>query len=328
MLLIAYALPQNFRRETPIYLRLAAVAFGVRLIPFHLGLLCILPLATGLMARRRRLFGAALAVACIACGPDAWDAIPSHARSTVGPHLRLLCMNADCMNRDGASVLRGIEAEHPDIVIIAEYSYSHDKAVRPGLELSHPFRSVTMMDSGIAIYSRYPMHEMSHPPLGKLQRLDNCLRVELLVGGTRLVVYGLHLRRPGSLEDFAISRAELAALIESLRSERDPVILAGDLNFSERTPNAGALEAAGLHSAHAQAGGGGLAITRPWKPRWARWIPGVRIDHVFLSNRLICTSFAIGADVHSDHFPIVTELGFAPGATAASAAAATGDAKK
>jgi endonuclease/exonuclease/phosphatase (EEP) superfamily protein YafD len=40
-----------------------------------------------------------------------------------------------------------------------------------------------------------------------------------------------------------------------------------------------------------------------------QWLPGVRIDHIFVSNQLTFTQFFVGEHDGSDHLPIVADVG-------------------
>ena len=55
--------------------------------------------------------------------------------------------------------------------------------------------------------------------------------------------------------------------------------------------------------------GVGRGSTWPVLPRWRAWLPGVRIDHVFLTPQLTCTRDAVGGFDGSDHLPIYADVG-------------------
>jgi endonuclease/exonuclease/phosphatase (EEP) superfamily protein YafD len=39
------------------------------------------------------------------------------------------------------------------------------------------------------------------------------------------------------------------------------------------------------------------------------WLPGIRIDHVYLSPELTATAARVGSFVGSDHRPVIAEVG-------------------
>jgi endonuclease/exonuclease/phosphatase family metal-dependent hydrolase len=57
-------------------------------------------------------------------------------------------------------------------------------------------------------------------------------------------------------------------------------------------------------------------------PRWRAWLPGVRIDHVFLTPQLTCTRDAVGGFDGSDHLPIFADVGLARTSNTSNAARA------
>ena len=56
--------------------------------------------------------------------------------------------------------------------------------------------------------------------------------------------------------------------------------------------------------------GHGRGSTWPVEPQWMQWLPGVRIDHVFVSPQLTCTQFIVGEYDGSDHLPVIADIGF------------------
>ena len=124
-----------------------------------------------------------------------------------------------------------------------------------------------------------------------------------------MVIYAVHPASTGSVHAIWLNRQQTANLLERVRQEDEPVIVAGDFNFTDEAANAGALRGAGLVSAHDLAGTG-RDSTWPFAPTSRRYLPGVRIDHVFLDRRLTCTKFEIAGDSGSDHRPIVADVAF------------------
>jgi endonuclease/exonuclease/phosphatase (EEP) superfamily protein YafD len=60
----------------------------------------------------------------------------------------------------------------------------------------------------------------------------------------------------------------------------------------------------------------GFGLSNTWGPRWypsLNWLPGVRIDHIWLSSELTATSSAVGLDTGSDHRPVIADIGISSG---------------
>jgi endonuclease/exonuclease/phosphatase (EEP) superfamily protein YafD len=67
-----------------------------------------------------------------------------------------------------------------------------------------------------------------------------------------------------------------------------------------------AIEGAGFHDAFVEAGVG-RGSTWPVNGIF-RYLPGIRLDHVFLSPRLACRTIRTGTGYGSDHRPLVAEI--------------------
>jgi len=121
-------------------------------------------------------------------------------------------------------------------------------------------------------------------------------------------VYNVHLLPPLGIAHMIESRSQLADLLDMLAADPLPVIVGGDFNFTETSSNARALRRQELIDSHSIAGRG-RGATWPVNS-FFRWLPGVRLDHVYISDGLTCTSCRTGNGFGSDHRPVVVEVGF------------------
>jgi endonuclease/exonuclease/phosphatase (EEP) superfamily protein YafD len=101
-------------------------------------------------------------------------------------------------------------------------------------------------------------------------------------------------------------RAQFVHLLERLANESRPLIVAGDFNSASGTTYTAALENLGLTDAH-RASGHSRGATWPARGPLA-WLPGIRIDHVFLSPELTALGAIVGEAAGSDHRPVVVEV--------------------
>jgi endonuclease/exonuclease/phosphatase (EEP) superfamily protein YafD len=93
-----------------------------------------------------------------------------------------------------------------------------------------------------------------------------------------------------------------------LGKEEHPIVLAGDFNCTNRSPYASALRNIDLRDVHTQAGFG-RGATWPVSGFFRR-LPGLRLDHIFLSDALTCTESRTGTGTGSDHRPVVARIAF------------------
>jgi endonuclease/exonuclease/phosphatase (EEP) superfamily protein YafD len=133
--------------------------------------------------------------------------------------------------------------------------------------------------------------------------------VAVMVGAHELRITNVHLLPPVGRMYFAEQRAGAKRLAQwasdSTRVDR-PDVLLGDFNAPPRTGIAAAMGAAGLVDAQGAAGW--------WRgTTWPRvgslaWVPGLRLDHVFLRDTVECVEIRVGEDFGSDHRPVIAKL--------------------
>jgi endonuclease/exonuclease/phosphatase (EEP) superfamily protein YafD len=202
-------------------------------------------------------------------------------------------------------------AQKPDIVLLQEYApHFHAEFARRMSEYPHRVHIARWDAYGAAIFSRFPFAEkpaadLRLGPMGHPQ-----MRAVVDVNGTRVAVYNVHLEGPHYLDELAARRTEFADLLDVIRREPLPIIIAGDFNMTMETPQIAALRSVGLRDAHHEAGFG-LGITWP-VIGWTRYVPvpGVRIDHVLVSGHLAVTSCTTGHGHGSDHRPIIATVSY------------------
>jgi endonuclease/exonuclease/phosphatase family metal-dependent hydrolase len=114
------------------------------------------------------------------------------------------------------------------------------------------------------------------------------------------------------LDDNVEARLSQArALRELIRQEREPVVVAGDLNSPDASLACATLREAGLHDAFAEGGKGygytyGHFLLRrrfPW--HGASWM---RIDHIMLSSQLQSYACRAGTANDSEHRPVIADV--------------------
>lgn len=123
------------------------------------------------------------------------------------------------------------------------------------------------------------------------------LAAELVLGGTRLVIYDLHLESKG---DDGLRLSQISEVVQdSLRYPRDtPILLAGDLNTHQSpSPLLRYLLSAGFVDA---SGGCDRHGTIP---------NGRTLDWIFTRGPAVCSGTKVHRDVRaSDHYPLSTIL--------------------
>ncbi len=299
----------DFRHDGAIYVAVCWVVFMLRTFAFHLALLLIV-LAGGIALLRR--FGTALAaLPLIALGvvPELHLLARKPPVRGAGETLRVMTLNLYSRNRDVGAILGEIAAAAPDVVVFQEYSgEQHARLAEPlSARFPHRFHVNTSGFRGVAIYSRRPFatppEELPLDPLCGPQ-----LRTTLLLDGRPVALYDIHMMLPRRGRRFALQRQQFAGLLELLAAEKLPILLCGDFNATNRTPIGRALAARGFADAYDVAGSG-RGATWPALGPLAR-LPGIRLDHVYVSPELTAQTARVGAHVGSDHRPMIADVGF------------------
>jgi endonuclease/exonuclease/phosphatase (EEP) superfamily protein YafD len=309
-LAFAYLWPQDFRNTSQLYVAVSWTAFMVRVFVFHLGLLLVIVAAVSLRTRQWRLLAAAIPLVSWTLGPTIWSYRPRTRPAIEGEVVTVISVNLLMVNKDTGPLTEEIEASGAEIVFLQEYTDNWHAALRAALGQIYPYeRHVCRDDSfGAAVYSSRPF--LTEPeldlPLG-VSSLPQ-IRTVVAIGQRPVAIYNVHLLPVSGLEYTTETRVQCADLLALLAAESRPFILAGDFNFTERTPQAAAFRRSGLLDAFDQ-GGWGRGATWP-VISVCRYLPGVRLDHIYLGGGLTCTDCRTGTGHGSDHRPVIAKIGF------------------
>lgn len=194
-----------------------------------------------------------------------------------------------------------IDAQRPDVLVITELT-QQGKAI-----YGDAFRySVAKPDDDhdVGVFSRYPLRDLGLPSALAGQRGR---RVEVDGPDGPFVLYAMHLQKPGptpsSVEvGFRTHRRLVDAIVRSVRAERLPVVVAGDLNLIDRSSGYRALTRV-LDDGMRAGWVGPTSLKRSTKPLLAR------IDHIFEPSSW-CSDDALTFTINgSDHRGVATTIG-------------------
>ncbi len=216
--------------------------------------------------------------------------------------LRVVTTNVLTVNSRHDAIVEELQRIDADVIMVVELSPRLAVRLREAFEQSHPYRTFEERDSdnfGIGVLSRLPIESSKH-----LQEPGCPLSLDVVAGGYRFVA--THPYPPIGNLNFASRNEQLAMLAEHLRStaERpERTVLLGDFNLTPWNANfTDLLRRSGLR----------LAAPRwNWQPTWyARpGLPfGLQIDHVLISDDLVCTGHRVGEDCGSDHRSVCVDL--------------------
>jgi endonuclease/exonuclease/phosphatase (EEP) superfamily protein YafD len=304
----AWLFPQDFTNETPGYVRTAWTAFVIRTFLFHLGMVVASAGAVALLLRRRWLLLATLPLTFFALGPAVWSYVPRAKPAIAGETVRVLSANLLQTNEAADAIITEVLAVHPDIIVFQEYATHWHTALAPALAREYPHARHVVMDGcfGVAVYSRRPLQETPQLQLGRYGLPQ--MRLTTQISGRTVALYNVHLMPPQGVAHTCEQRAMFRDLCAQLRRETRPFIICGDFNFTGDSAYADELRRLGIRDAH-DLSGTGRGTTWPVIGPF-RYVPGLRLDHVYLSGELTSSASRTGYGQGSDHRPVVAEVGF------------------
>jgi endonuclease/exonuclease/phosphatase (EEP) superfamily protein YafD len=308
LLAAAWALPGSLNTDSHALVLWTWAMMLARILYFHIGLLL---LVIGAVAEWRRRFRMAAActplvvltvlLPCMNFGP--------RGDQPAGPVLRIISANLLMINRNTQPILDEIAQSNADIVFLQEYTDHWVAAFKKRFATVYPYCIVYPQEDsfGAAIYSRYrflgPPSMDSDMGNWSVTQLTAVVDVQ----GIPVECRNIHLMPPRKW-DYTIEHFdEMRDFVRELAQAKDkPVIIAGDFNFTGSTLQARAINATGFHDAFVEAGTG-RGTTWPVNGIF-RYLPGIRLDHIFLSPALTCRQITTGTGTGSDHRPLIAEI--------------------
>lgn len=291
--------------------RLATCAHLVRTLSLQIGL-AMLPLAAVCGALHRRLLAVGIAALAtwMVLPALAWY-LPHDSPPVAGESIRVMTCNLLRDNRCVDEIAEEVLAADADVVCFQECAVRWHEGLRTRLGSVYPYRLFVprRYDMGLAIYSRRRLEGDSEWSDFRDDPPAQPLRTVIEIDGQPVALYNLHLFHPWPVPAMAARRAQFTAFLQRLDRETLPCIITGDFNATPFSPTMEALAARGLLNAWDLVGRG-LGATWPDRP-FLRRLPGLRIDHIFISPALTCTHCRVGRGEGSDHRPVIAELGFA-----------------
>ena len=224
-------------------------------------------------------------------------------RGTASDPIRIVAANVYYRNDSEAAAAADLRARDADVVVMSEVT--HEALVE--LSESYPYvvtdcLDVDRCDDEVAVLSRFPLH-------GAERRSSERAVLRVVVDGPApFVLLAAHLPRPSVRPDghdsvtFGVHRAEIDQLVRDVALEDLPVVIAGDLNLSDRT--SGYRELSDTMVDATRTGWAGstfpFGVFRPLM---------LRIDHVFVPEGWCGDDAGTLAVTGSDHRAVETTIG-------------------
>jgi len=268
-------------------------------IAMPLVLYCSIPmLAFAAILRRKLLVCGAMSLAAVALASIVAPWIPEAMATPVLP-FRLVSANVFGGNADKPDFAKELIALDADVVITLEsLSGAHEL-----LSVAYPHTVAPRQPEGIGVYTGFAVLSATRPVEGV-----GVLRIVLDAPGGAIALYAAHLSRAwvtgGGKNDvvFFRHRAIVEHLLDSIRQDPLPTVLAGDLNMSDRTSKYRAVRST-LRDAMLVRWAGPTSRKLLFRPLL------LRIDHIFVPKQW-CAKDARRIELTgSDHDAVTATIG-------------------
>lgn len=296
-------------------------------IPLILFPILILPLPAFFIIKKRWFFRLSSIACLLLLG---WLHTQYFSPQTISAlntqYLKILSLNNSWHKTEVKTLVERIKREKPDIVFLQEITRNHMRKSFPKLKADYPYQtSDDIKGYRAAILSRHPiefkenLHLAGHPEVQQ--------RALIKIKQQLIVVYNIQTISPWirlrkvlpfltiPVYEFSQRSAEIQDLIERLKKETLPVIVAGDFNMSEQSQDYYYLTQVLKDSFRVSGMAFGLTWPAGWRldflipnSTWKLDYPLFRIDYIWYSNYWISKSVEVLPTTGSDHLPLVAEL--------------------
>lgn len=275
----------------------------------YTAIFCALCAAIG---RRWSLLAASCPLALPALVLFALSYVPKNVEPSESKPLKLASVNLLMINNNRQPIIEELRALKADIMVFQEYSKPWHRDLTEAFEEDYIFRVQTVRNDsfGAAIYSKKPfLNRQAKIDIGGMK--VPTYRLVFEHEGQRFVLYNIHTLPPRKTDYVAEQRLQFLDLKAFFAKETKPVLVCGDFNWTEHTIYHRAMKELGFVEGHEQVGVGRgstwpvLGVTR--------YLPGIRLDHMYVRGPVRFLRHDRGQGIGSDHRPIFADLVFEQG---------------
>ncbi len=260
-----------------------------------IGLVALVAAAV-LLGLRRFVAGAtALSLAGVCVVATAGPRLPARTASPE-PGIEVVMDNVYRSGKRPALAAEAMVARGGDVVVLVEAGLSYFDHMT-AIADRYPY-SVVAGEQGV--WSRWPIDLLVSPP-GLPS--DRVARVAVEADGARFVLYVVHLYNPLHETTFSEQAAMLDRLLGAIEDEDLPVVVAGDLNLSDRSAGYRQVEGAMVDAMRTGWWAASTFHSDAWRPLL------LRIDHIFVPQDWCAADAAVFRVPGSDHEGIESTVG-------------------
>jgi len=220
--------------------------------------------------------------------------------------LRVMSVNVLTINTNHQDLIDEVREHDPDILALFEVSEQWASAIQPLID-AYPYVHRTSLPGdrwyGVQILSRHELDPLALPTSFAVESF-RCAAAEVTTDAGQILLVAAHPMPPVGFSSTRLRDRQLALVNTYLKKHGSaPAIVLGDLNSTPwshgyRTLTSGT----GLKNARDGAGVQGS---------WFAALPGflrIPIDHILVSSGFDVRTSAVGADIGSDHLPVIADI--------------------
>lgn len=213
-----------------------------------------------------------------------------------GPALAVATFNVHLDTRRLERLAPWLAAEKPDIVVLLEVSPALAKELQSLKDYPHQVLHPENSPFGMALLSRLPV--ISSAVVSDIDDIAH-LEADVQFAGRVIGVTAFHPMPPLSAVLHERRNRQFRTLLEQCKNRQLPCVMAGDFNASPWSQAMQALAGSGWARA---------SSLRPSWPQWGLGVIGIPIDQVLASPDWGLEESRVGADLGSDHLPVLVRL--------------------
>ncbi len=234
--------------------------------------------------------------------PQSAQSIQAETSNTI----KVLHLNVLGPNRAFDKVIEQIKVEDPDILSLAEYNKTWEKAMQASGVLKRFLYQYSVKNGNDGLYSKLPVtniHTQWH-------NFDPTTEATLSINGQPVSLLLVHPRNPSHKSWYKRQQAQFKRWEEKRLDYEENLLVIGDLNSAPWSQGLKGL----IHSLGVRDSRLGFGVLPTW-PTWLmndgsrlRNLLGIPLDYVLVSPNFTVHSCRTGMTVGSDHLPLIVEL--------------------
>ncbi len=235
-----------------------------------------------------------------------WDIFPfffpQNSSIDSSNSISISSINLLSSNGEFEKVSAYIDSKNADILVLQEFTELWRLMLEPQISNYPHLYEIPRTDNfGIAIYSKYPFHDVDVVYYDKVGAPS--IECSLVLSNQKIHLVATHPVPPINQEQFDSRNNQLKQIAQKVSGFNGETIVIGDLNTSSFSKHFKQFR----HYSNLRDSRDGFGLQASW-PTWFRMMK-TTLDHCLISEGLTVNNRETGPFIGSDHLPVYVELG-------------------